>query len=114
MPKNEIIETLKEYVNVLFLNGIDIKFAYLYGSHAKNTQNINSDIDLMIITNQEYDDYMIGKIWNLTRKVNTRIEPYVINYDKFIQDNTSPLIAAIKEEGILINQEISLKKELAF
>jgi len=104
MAKNEVIESLKEYVSLLFHNGIDIKYAYLYGSHAKNTQNINSDIDLMIVTNQDYDDYIIGKIWNLTRKVNSKIEPYIMNYEKFIQDNTSPLVATIKKEGILIQQ----------
>jgi len=105
MAKNEVIESLKEYLSILMNNGFDIKYAYLYGSHANNTNALNndSDIDLMLITNEEYSDYMIGKIWNLTRKVNTKIEPFIMNYEKFIKDNTSPLIAAIKQEGILLN-----------
>jgi hypothetical protein len=50
----------------------------------------------------ENDDVAIGKAWSLTRKLNTKIEPFLIGTKKFDNDNSSPLINMIKSEGIEI------------
>ena len=50
----------------------------------------------------ENDDIAIGKAWRLTRKLNTKIEPFLIGMYKFNNDNSSPLISLIKSEGIEI------------
>jgi len=70
----------------------------------KNTATDSSDIDVIIVSDNcdENDDYAIGKIWNLTKKVNTRIEPFLIGLKKFQSDITSPLIYQIKTEGLEI------------
>ena len=48
------------------------------------------------------DDLLIGKIWYLTNKINTKIEPYVISTKRFNSDESSQLIQLVKQEGIEI------------
>ena len=49
LKSSGIAELLKQYM--VSANTDDIKISFLYGSYAKNTENINSDIDLFIIGN---------------------------------------------------------------
>jgi len=62
--------------------------------------NIQMQIDYWI--NGANDDFTVGKIWRLTRQINTKIEPLLIGIDSFKKANTSPLITLIKEKSIQI------------
>ncbi len=101
MAKREIVEILRKYISVLRSEGITINKAYLYGSYLSNTAGDKSDIDIMIITDTE-DDYLAGKIWSLTRKVNSKIEPYLVGKTRFIDNVDSPLIDLVKRTGLEI------------
>ena len=102
MAKKEIIDNIKEYISLLRAEGILIDKAFLYGSYMHGKATDESDIDLMIITEQEQDDYNAGKIWSLTKKVNSRIEPFLIGKGRFYSDNDSPLIEKVKRTGLEI------------
>ncbi len=101
MAKREIVEILKKYIFVLRSEGITIDKAYLYGSYLSNTATDESDIDVMIVTESE-DDYLTGKIWSLTRKVNSKIEPYLVEKERFLNNDDSPLIDLVKRTGLEI------------
>lgn len=101
MAKREIVEILKKYIFILRSEGITIYKAYLYGSYLSNTANEDSDIDIMIVTENE-DDYLSGKIWSLTKKVNSKIEPYLVGKVRFINNEDSPLIDMVKKTGLEI------------
>lgn len=101
MAKREIVEILKKYIFVLRSEGITIDKAYLYGSYLSNTATDESDIDIMIVTENE-DDYLTGKIWSLTRKVNSKIEPYLVGKERFNYYEDSPLIDLVKRTGLEI------------
>ena len=105
MATKEVIEILKKYVLLLNTEGISVYKAYLFGSYSTNTASDTSDIDVMIVSDNydENDDEASGKIWKLTRKVNTKIEPFLIGKNKFNNDNSSPLISMIKTHGIEIS-----------
>lgn len=105
MGKREVIESLRKYVKLLNAEGISVNKAYLFGSYSNNTASESSDIDVLIVSDNfdENDDITVGKIWSLTRKVNTKIEPFLIGVRKFREDNTSPLISLIKANGIEIS-----------
>lgn len=103
MAKNEVIAILKSYIFLLKSEGILIDKAYLYGSYLSNKAAKDSDIDLMIVTDREYDDYLVGKIWSLTRKVNSKIEPYLVSTKRFNSNDDSPLIDLVKRTGLEIN-----------
>lgn len=101
MANREIVEILKKYIFVLRSEGITIDKAYLYGSYLSNTATEESDIDIMIVTENE-DDYLTGKIWSLTRKVNSKIEPYLVEKRRFLNNEDSPLIDLVKRTGLEI------------
>jgi len=104
MATKEVIDLLKKYIFLLNSEGVSVNKAFLYGSYMNNTADENSDIDVMIVADNfdENDDLMIGKIWNLTRKINTKIEPFLIGAKKYKNDNSSPLINLVKTKGIEI------------
>ena len=91
MSKSEIVEVLKKYIFILRSEGITVDKAYLYGSYLSNTATEESDIDVLIVTENENDN-LTGKIWSLTKRVNSRIEPYLIDKDRFINNKDSLLI----------------------
>lgn len=81
--------------------GITVDKAYLYGSYLTNTANDDSDIDIMIVSDAE-GDYLTGKIWSLTKKVNSKIEPYLVGKMRFNDHVNSPLIDLVKRTGLEI------------
>lgn len=101
MDRREIVEILKKYIFVLRSEGIPIDKAFLYGSYLSNSAGDESDIDIMIVTENE-DDFLAGKIWSLTGKVNSRIEPYIVGKGRFINNKDSPLIDLVKRTGLEI------------
>ncbi len=76
----------------------------MFGSYSVGMANSSSDIDIMVVSDKfdETDDIAVGKMWRLTRKINTKIEPFLIGIKKFKEDNTSPLLSTIKLNGIEI------------
>jgi predicted nucleotidyltransferase len=102
MAKNEVIEILRTYIDLLRAEGISIDKAFLYGSYLSNTATSDSDIDLMIVTENEDDDILAGKIWKLTKKVNSKIEPFLVGTNRFNSNDYSPLIDLVKRTGIEI------------
>jgi len=104
MAQGEIIELLKKYIMLLNSEGISVTKAFLYGSYLNNTASETSDIDVMIVSGnfEETDDITAGKIWRLTRKVNSKIEPFIVSIKRFNSDFSSPLVSKIKSEGIEI------------
>ncbi len=104
MATKEVIALLKKYISLLNAEGISVNRAFLFGSYTTNTASETSDIDVMIVPNNynDNDDEVVGKIWSLTRKINTKIEPFIISLKKFSEDNSSPLVSKIKESGIEI------------
>ncbi len=104
MAQREIIEKLRIYVDILVKEGIEIDKAFLFGSYARDEQTNDSDIDLMLVSKMfdRPDDRSIGMVWRLTRKVDSRIEPYTVGLTQFNTDTISPLLQIVKKEGIEI------------
>ena len=104
MAKNEVIELLKKYCILLNSVGIPIEKAFLYGSYSRNQATIDSDIDVMLVSSafDSDDDSSNIKAWSLTRKINSRIEPYTVGLKQYLNDDNSPLLQVVKKEGIEI------------
>ena len=104
MDRRTAIELIKQYLAILSNEGISIEKAFLYGSYLNNSATDESDIDLMLVSNNidSTNDLLIGKIWYLTKKINTKIEPFIVSTQKFISDESSPLIQLVKSEGFQV------------
>ncbi len=104
MVEKEIIALLKAYISLLNAEGLSVKKAFLFGSYSTGLATELSDIDLMIVSDRfdETDDIAIGKMWRLTKNINTKIEPFLVGINKFREDDLSPLLSTIKRDGIEI------------
>ena len=104
MADQQIINIIKNYIQLLNSEGFGISKAFLYGSFAAGNDTESSDIDLMLLSNSLSDNDVDKKsrAWVLTRKVDSRIEPYLVNLKRFQTDDSSPLIEIVKKEGVEI------------
>ena len=50
----------------------------------------------------ENDDFLAGQIWSLTKRVNSRIEPFIVGAKRFYKNDNSPLIDLVKRTGLEI------------
>jgi len=104
MAEFEIIELVKKYLDVLCAEGITVSKAFLYGSYSDGSASDESNIDVMIISDQfqKNNDKIAGKVWRLTSKIDSKIEPFLVGTDSF-HENSSPLIQKVKATGIDLN-----------
>lgn len=101
MANKQVINLLDRFILLLRSEGINIDEAFLYGSYLSGTAKSDSDIDVLIVIEKE-DDYTTGKIWSLTRKVDSRIEPLSVDKKRFNSSDSSPLIEFVKKSGLKI------------
>ena len=104
MAQGDVIRLLQLYIRLLNDAGLRIQKAFLYGSFARNEASADSDIDVMLVSEQ-FDSNDIkekAKAWQLTRKVDLRIEPFTIGAKRFFSDDDSALVDQVKKEGIEI------------
>ncbi|MFP4449178.1 MAG: nucleotidyltransferase domain-containing protein [Bacteroidales bacterium] len=103
MAKKQVIEIARQFLALLRNEGFEVDKLYLYGSYSRETETPESDIDILVVSNSDTtDDYIIGKIWAMTKRINSRIEPYLVSKKQFENDDTSPIIQIVKKEGIEI------------
>lgn len=102
MSKAEVINIIREYLNVLKQEGIVIEKAFLYGSYARDEASESSDIDLLLVSSlfDTDDDYVLSKPWVYTTKVDHRIEPLAVGLKRFQTDDVSPILELVRQEGI--------------
>lgn len=95
-----IREKAEEFIKELKKHKIRISNAFIYGSYAKGTARIDSDIDLALISpdfsGNRYLDSI--KIIPLRRKIDNRIEPVTFRPEDF--NEVDPLATEIKKYGI--------------
>jgi predicted nucleotidyltransferase len=99
----DLLLWVKERLWFKITEGITVDKAYLNGSYLTNTATEESDIDILIVTENENDN-LTGKVWRLTKRVNSRIEPYLIEKDRFINNKDSLLIDLVKRTGIEVTE----------
>ena len=99
MDKTKASEVAKRYVDFLRKRNPNIKKAYLFGSYAKGSTNIDSDIDLAIVFEKLSDTFdMQVQLMKFRRKFDTRIEPHAFRESDF--EPTNPLAKEILETGL--------------
>jgi predicted nucleotidyltransferase len=99
-----IAESINDFLVVVAQNNHKLLKAYLFGSYAKNTQHVGSDIDLALVLddaeNLEKFDLLI-QLMVLASKIDLRIEPHPITKSEFASDG--PFVNEIKRTGIEIH-----------
>lgn len=76
--KPEILKLSKDYIELLNLNGIEIKQAYLFGSYVTGNFHEDSDIDLAVLSDKFEGNFFHDKrkIRGLYRSIDLRLSPH--------------------------------------
>jgi len=96
---NEIINTVKIIIGVLKDNDYHVKKTYLYGSYAKGKYHKDSDIDILIVsddfTGNRFRDSL--KLMRICQKIDSRIE--FMPYRSIDFKDYDPLVVEVKATG---------------
>ena len=99
MDQKEVIEIVKLYKE-LVSKFFDVDKVYLFGSYARNSHRMDSDIDVAIVVDSiEGDFFQVNPLlWKLRREIDDRIEPVLIekNHDE------SGFLSEIQKYGIAV------------
>lgn len=100
MDKNEVIELVRKYKNLL-KGEVDFDKVYLFGSYAKGNYTQDSDIDVAIVVNNLDDDFFKTTpiLWKLRRQIDIRIEPVLIEN----KNDVTGFLDEIERYGIEVN-----------
>jgi predicted nucleotidyltransferase len=100
--KDEIIEKVRRYIQLLLEAGLPVQRAYLYGSYSTGTNHEDSDIDVAIVAPHFSEKFSenIRLIAKISRRVDDRIETKGFDPDAFIDEH--PLAWQIRHQGIPI------------
>jgi uncharacterized protein len=100
MGKREVIKKLRSY-KLLVSGHFDVDKLILFGSYAKGTQQIDSDIDVAIVVNSIDSDFFsyAPLLWKLRLEVDARIEPILLINGK----DESGFLQEILQTGLEIN-----------
>lgn len=98
----EIIDIAKKYVKEVCKN-YKIEAIILFGSYAKGTYHVDSDIDIAVITddftNNKFDEEVNLRM--LIWEIDLRIEPHLMTNEDY-QNITAPYIKDVIDNGIKI------------
>jgi predicted nucleotidyltransferase len=99
MDNREIITKLTNY-KLLVSKHFDIDQLVLFGSYAKGTQKVDSDIDVAIIVNSIDEDFFsyAPLLWKLRREIDDRIEPILIEKN----NDESGFLYEVLKTGLVI------------
>ncbi len=100
MVKREITDIVKRFAEKV-TEKYECNLVILFGSYAKKTNHIDSDIDIAVIL-KDYENLMNIQLelMRLRREIDSRIEPHPIKESDF-NENT-PLVNEIKKYGKII------------
>ena len=107
MSKNEVKKIVKQFAELLKKHRIDFEHVYLYGSYASGKAKEHSDIDIAVVVEKvprSFEARMERKmqLWRLAPKVDSRIEPYLLEQKDLKEDTLSIMGDEVREHGILI------------
>ena len=80
LDKGTVVNTVEKYADAV-TQELSPSAIVLYGSYAKGNPHEDSDIDVAVIFNGFSGDWLetSAKLWRLTRKVSTYIEPVLLD-----------------------------------
>lgn len=98
MGKREVVTNVRKYKRLVAAH-FEQATVYLYGSYSKGTARSDSDIDVAVVVPEVKGDFLTASsvLWALTWKVNTLIEPVLIE-----ENHPSPLYEEVLKTGIRI------------
>ncbi|MCL1786825.1 MAG: nucleotidyltransferase domain-containing protein [Defluviitaleaceae bacterium] len=105
--RTEVAEFLDMYVNRFKMLGLPVDALVLFGSQARNTATISSDIDIAVVMNDDLSPYDRGQLLNLGSEIDMRYDVDLFFTNKSALKNASGCFDTnkyIREEGVVLWQ----------
>jgi predicted nucleotidyltransferase len=88
------------------------EFGVIFGSQVTGKTHEWSDIDLMVISpmfdeSRTYES--IGRLWRAAARVDSRIEPIACGARQWREDDGTPIIEVVRQEGVIVFPEVDGK-----
>ncbi len=96
-----VAEKIKKYADVV-RKDMPVKMIILYGSYARGSENVSSDIDVAVVVDNIENDYLeqSARLFHLVRGIDTRIEPVLLSSN----EDRSGFLSSILKYGEIIYQ----------
>ena len=106
MVDEAVVSAVQHYLLALRGCGLPVGFGVLFGSRAQGSEDIWSDIDLVVISPQ-FDDSVVRKdvdlLWRTAARTDNRIEPIPCGQRQWLEDDGSAIIEIARREGLRID-----------
>ena len=104
MDKSKIITKAQEFALKVSETHNGAKF-FLFGSFAKGTQKVDSDIDIAVVLKDFTSSREIQvELMKIRRKIDSRIEPHPFREKEFVKSN--PLVNEVLNHGLEIKFDL--------
>ena len=102
MDKSYALDCVRRYSDVVRAN-MNVDKIILFGSYAKNTASIDSDIDVAVVIDNFTQDWLStsANLYKLRRNIDLSIEPVLLDS----RDNTTGFLDEILRTGEIIYQK---------
>ncbi|MFO7836651.1 MAG: nucleotidyltransferase domain-containing protein [Candidatus Thorarchaeota archaeon] len=105
MDKDQVISNVKSTLE----SDQKIQAIYLFGSHATNTVNPMSDIDIAVLLDEEMVEDMVEIYWELLRRISDAL--HTDRLDLVILNESEPVLKFnVIKDGILIYERDSVAR----
>lgn len=104
MVKQEILNIIVDYIQKVHRAGIEVETTILFGSYAQGKATSSSDIDIIVIA-PEFDrrqEAQVNLLWELRASSDFRIEPIACGSQQWLEDDSSPILAIARDQGVNI------------
>ncbi len=97
----DVVEKVRRYADVV-RKDMPVKMVILYGSYARGSEDVSSDIDVAVVVDNIENDYLeqSARLFHLIREIDTRLEPVLLSSD----EDRSGFLSSILKYGKIIYQ----------
>ncbi len=103
MDRSEALKKVGQYLVALEQEGIPVAFGVLFGSYAKGSWHVDSDIDVVVVSplfDTKRDRHLQKILWRVAADIDPRIEPIPCGQVEWSSpDGTRPILDSIQWEG---------------
>jgi uncharacterized protein len=102
MVDESILSSVKQYLRLLGVHGLTVRFAVVFGSQVSGLATPWSDIDLLVVS-PRFDGRRsrqdVNLLWRLAARSDSRIEPIPCGERQWQEDGGSPIVEIARREG---------------
>lgn len=101
---NDALKKAQTFVDAVRRTGIAVSKASVFGSYARGTATVDSDIDVCIVSSQFGNDYIeeMVRLRKIALTIDSRIEPVPLTPDD-ANDRLGTLASEIRKYGLTLH-----------